>query len=184
MNISREEAWRLFNEYVDSGSLQKHSLAVEAAMRAYSRKHGEDEEKWGICGLLHDFDFEKYPDKHPYTGVEILKEKGYPEDITEAILGHALYTGVPRESLMAKCLYAVDELCGFIYALACIRPTKLEGMAPKSVKKNLKKKGFAANINREEIEQGIEELGVDRDEHIALVIEAMQEIAEELGFKI
>ncbi len=182
MNILREEAWRLLNEHVNSESLQKHSLAVETAMRAYACKYSEDEEKWGICGLLHDFDFEKYPDKHPYAGVEILKQKEYPEDIIQAILGHALYTDVPRKSLMAKCLYAVDELAGFIYALACIRPDKLDGMTPKSVKKNLKKKGFAAKINREEIEQGIEELGVDRDEHIALVIEAMQGIAKELGF--
>jgi len=182
MAHTRQDARALLNEYVSSESLIKHSLAVEAAMRAYAPVYGEDEELWGMCGLLHDMDFERYPDEHPHRGVAILKERGYPKEVCEAILGHVPSTGVPRESDMAKCLYAVDELSGFIYALAHVRPTNLEGMKPKSVKKNLKKKGFAAKIDREEIEEGITALGVDRDEHIARVITALQSISEQLGF--
>ncbi len=182
MTSTRQDAWELLNEYVSQSGLFRHSLAVEAAMRAYAREFNEDEDVWGICGLLHDMDFERYPDEHPHQGVEVLREREYPGEIVHAILSHVSSTGVPRESKMAKCLYAVDELAGFIYALAHIRPTNLDGMMPKSVKKNLKKKGFAAKINREEIERGIEELAVDKDEHIALVIKAMQGISSELGF--
>lgn len=184
MEINREKAWALLKEYVKSPSLIKHSLAVEAAMRAYALKYGEDVEKWGICGLLHDFDFEKFPteERHPFEGAKILKELNYSSEIIEAILGHASYSGVKRESLMAKCLYAVDELCGFLMALAYIRPTHFKGMSSESVKKNLKKKGFAEKISREEIEKGIFELGVDKDEHFNLVIKALQGISKELGF--
>jgi len=184
MNITRGDAWELLNEYVKSESLIRHCLSVEAAMRTYAKKYNGDVEEWGIAGLLHDFDYEKFPslEKHPLEGSKILKEKEYPEDIIQAILGHGNHTGVERESQMAKCLFAVDELCGFIVALAHIRPGHLEGMAAKSVKKNLKKKGFAAAINREEIEQGISELGIDRESHINLVIQALQGISRELGF--
>lgn len=181
MNKTRADAWQLLNEYVQS-PLWKHCLAVEAAMRAYARKYGEDEELWGITGLLHDMDYERFPDKHPFHEVEIFREQGYPEAMIQAILGHATFSGVPRESQMAKCLFAVDELCGFIMACAYVRPTKLEGLEPKSVKKRLKEKSFAAKVNRAEIAQGILELGVPEDEHMALVIRAMQGIAPELGF--
>ena len=184
MKISREKAWALLNGYVKSPSLIKHSLAVEAAMRACALKYGGDIEEWGICGLLHDFDFEKFPikERHPFEGAKILKELNYPPEIIEAIFGHASYSGVKRESLMAKCLYAVDELCGFLMALAYIRPTHFEGMSSESVKKNLKKKGFAEKISREEIEEGIFELGVDKDEHFNLLIKTLQGISKELGF--
>lgn len=186
MEISRQDAWELLNKYVESDSLIKHSLAVEAAMRAYGQKFGKSEdeiEKWGITGLIHDFDYEKDPENHPTGGAEILREKGYPEDVVEAVLGHATYTGVERETEMAKTLFAVDELTGMVMATAYVRPTNFKGMSPRSVKKNLKKNNFAASINRQDIQDGIAELGVDKDEHIALVIEAMAGIAEELGFK-
>ena len=183
--ITREDAWKLLTEYTQKEGLIKHALAVEAAMRAYARKFGEDEEAWGIVGLLHDFDYEKYPsmEDHPFRGAEILRQKGYPEEWVTAILGHANHTGVPRETLMAKALYAVDELCGFITAVAYVRPNKkLSEVKVKSVKKKLKDKAFARQVNREEIRQGAEELGVELDEHIGFVLQAMQEIAEELGF--
>lgn len=175
MLLDRQAAWQLLNEYTKSKSLLKHALCVEAAMRAYAQKFGDDQEKWGITGLLHDFDYEKYPtqDGHPFKGIEILKEKGYPEDIIEAILGHAEYTGTPRVTQLAKTLYAVDELCGFIVAVAYVRPEKLDGMKAKSVKKKLKDKAFAAAVSREHIAQGIEELGVDESEHIELIINAL-----------
>ena len=151
-------------------------------MQAYARKYGEDEEKWGIIGLLHDFDYEKYPEEHPTRGSKILEERGYPEDVRRAILGHATFSGVPRDTTMAKCLFAVDELCGMVMATAYIRPTHFEGMSVKSVKKNLKKKEFAKGIHRDEIQQGIDELGVSEEEHIQLVIDAMRGIQKELGF--
>ncbi|KKU91186.1 MAG: Metal dependent phosphohydrolase [Candidatus Jorgensenbacteria bacterium GW2011_GWA1_48_11] len=184
MNISRNEALALLHEYVQSESLRRHCLAVEAAMRAYAKKYNEDADEWGICGLLHDFDFEKYPSvpSHPIEGSKILREKGYPENIITAILGHASHTDTPRESQMAKCLFAVDELCGFLTALAHIRPDNFSGMSVASVEKNLKKKGFAAKINRGEIDRGIEELGVPRAEHIELTIKALQGVFKELGF--
>jgi putative nucleotidyltransferase with HDIG domain len=155
-------------------------------MRAYARKWGEDEELYGIIGLLHDFDYEKYPtmEEHPYKGSEILRERGYPEEVITAIMGHATYTGVPRESRAAKTLFAVDELAGFMFAVTYVRPSKsIQEVTPKSVKKKLKQPSFAASVNREDIEQGIEELGVDRDEHIQFVIDAMREIDEELGLR-
>ena len=158
MNISRNEALALLHEYVQSESLRRHCLAVEAAMRAYAKKYNED------------------------AGSKILREKGYPENIITAILGHASHTDTPRESQMAKCLFAVDELCGFLTALAHIRPDNFSGMSVASVEKNLKKKGFAAKINRGEIDRGIEELGVPRAEHIELTIKALQGVFKELGF--
>lgn len=182
MTITRDQAWQLLNKYVKS-ALIKHCLAVEAAMRAYAEKYEGNKEIWGITGLLHDFDYEQFPSEHPFKGVEILKEQGYPDEIIQAILGHATYSGVRRESQMAKCLFAVDELCGFITACALVRPTRLAGMEPKSVKKRLRAKAFAAKINRDEIAQGIAELGVPEDEHINLIIKAMQESASALDLQ-
>ena len=185
---SYDDSTGLVKEYTKSESLIKHMLAVEAAMRAYARKYCEDEELWGQTGLLHDFDYEKWPNpnrddtEHPYTGVKILREKGYPESMLDAIMGHAQYSDVPRESKLSKTLFAVDELCGFITAVAYVRPEHLGGMKPKSVKKKLKDKRFAAAVSREDIRQGIEELEVDENEHIAFVIEAMHAIAPQLGF--
>jgi len=156
---------------------------VEAAMRSYARHFKEDEGLWGITGLLHDFDYEKWPEKHPIRGSKILRELDYPEEVVVSILGHSTKTGVARDTKMAQALFAVDELCGMVMATAYVRPTHFDGMSPKSVKKNMKKKGFAAGIHREEIEQGIEELGVQKDEHIERVTEALERIKEELGFK-
>ncbi len=181
--MTREEAYALLTEYTKKENLIKHALAVEAAMRAYARKFGEDEEAWGIVGLLHDFDYEKYPslEDHPFKGAEILREKGYPEEWIEAILGHAEHTGVPRKTNMAKALFAVDELCGFITAVALVRPDKkLDSVKVKSVKKKLKDKAFARQVSREDIRKGAEELGVDLDEHIAFVLEAMKSVADKL----
>ncbi|MFC1483699.1 HD domain-containing protein [Candidatus Neomarinimicrobiota bacterium] len=183
---SRDDAWTLLCEYTKTDSLRNHARAVEQVMRAYARKWGEDEELYGIIGLLHDFDYEKYPtiEEHPYKGSEILREKGYPEEVIAAIMGHATYTGVPRESQAAKTLFAVDELAGFMFAVTYVRPSKsIQEVTPKSVKKKLKQASFAASVNREDIEQGIVDLGVDRDEHIQFVIDAMKEIDEELGLR-
>ncbi len=182
--MTRDEAYQLLTEYTKKENLIKHALAVEAAMRAYARKFGEDEEAWGVVGLLHDFDYEMYPslEDHPFKGAEILRQKGFPEEWVEAILGHAEHTGVPRKTLMAKTLFAVDELCGFITAVALVRPDKkLESVKVKSVKKKLKDKAFARQVSREDIRKGAEELGVDLDEHIAFVLEAMKGIAPKLG---
>ena len=182
--MTRDEAYQLLTEYTKKENLIKHALAVEAAMRAYARKFGEEEEAWGIVGLLHDFDYEKYPslEDHPFKGAEILRQKGFPEEWVEAILGHAEHTGVPRKTLMAKALFAVDELCGFITAVALVRPDKkLASVKVKSVKKKLKDKAFARQVSREDIQKGAEELGVELDEHIAFVLEAMKSIAPQLG---
>lgn len=179
--MDRQTTLELLHEYTKSDSLRKHAYSVEAAMRYYARKFGEDEERWGITGLIHDFDYEKHPTKeeHPYVGVKILEEKGYPEDIRQAVLGHALYTGVPRDSLMAKSLFACDELTGLITAVALVRPTKkIEEVTVSSVKKKMKDKGFARQVSREEIIRGAEELGVDLDEHIENVLTAMKGIAD------
>ena len=184
---TRNEAYNLMCEWVSSESLRKHMLCVEAAMRAYSKKYGEDEEMWGICGLLHDFDYEKFPEYdaekqtgHPYEGIKKLREDGYPEEIIEAILGHALYSGVPRKSNMAKCLFACDELCGFIVACAYLKPDKFASLTAESVMKRLKEKKFAAKVSREDIEQGIMELGVDKDIHIQFVIDALKPIQDQI----
>ena len=181
--MNRADALSLLKEYTKSDALLKHMYSVEAAMRAYAGKFGEDQEKWGIAGLLHDFDYEKYPNApdHPLKGSQVLEEKGYPEEIRRAILGHASYTGVPRDTRMAKALFACDELCGFIMACSLIRPNKIADLEVSSVKKKLKDKGFARNVNREEITQGCAEMEVGLDEHIGFVIEAMKSIATELG---
>ncbi len=182
--MTRQEAWELVSEYTESDSLRKHMLAVEAAMRFYANKYDEDEEKWAIVGLLHDFDYEKHPSpqEHPFVGVEILKGKGVSEEITRAILSHADYSGVIPETLMEKSLYAVDELSGFITAVALVRPSKsVMDVKVKSVKKKLKSKAFAANVNREDILKGTELLQLPLEEHIENVIKAMQKAAPTLG---
>jgi uncharacterized domain HDIG len=182
--VSREDAWQLVTEWIESDSLRKHLLGVEAAMRAYARKWDEDEELYAVTGLVHDLDYERYPDLdtgHPRYAIKELEERGYPQDVIDAVAGHADFMGVPRETRMAKTLYAVDELSGFVAACALVRPTGIEGMKPKSVKKKLKQPSFAAAVNRDEVQRGIDELGVDTDEHIALIIEALAERADELG---
>ena len=182
--MNREQSWELMCTWTESDSLRKHMLAVEAAMRAYARRFGEDEEKWGITGLLHDMDYEKHPtpDEHPMVGVRELESRGYPEDVIHAIKGHADYLDVPRDTLMSKTLYAVDELSGFIVACALMRPEGLENMKAKSVRKKMKQKSFAAAVNRDDIVRGAEELGVDLNEHIEFVAEALRERSGELGF--
>jgi len=182
--VSREDAWQLVTEWIDSDSLRKHLLGVEAGMRAYARKWGEDEELYAVTGLVHDLDYERYPDLetgHPRHAIRELEERAYPQDVIDAVAGHADFMGVPRETRMAKTLYAVDELSGFVAACALVRPTGIEGMKPKSVKKKLKQPSFAAAVNRDEVQRGIDELGVDQDEHIALIIEALAEHSDELG---
>lgn len=182
--MNREQSWELMCTWTQSDSLRKHMLAVEAAMRAYARRFGEDEEKWGITGLLHDMDYEKHPtpDEHPMVGVRELESRGYPDDVIHAIKGHADYLDVPRDTLMSKTLYAVDELSGFIVACALMRPEGLENMKAKSVRKKMKQKSFAAAVNREDIVRGAEELGVDLNEHIEFVAYALRERSDELGF--
>ena len=189
MKLSRADALDLMHEYTPSDALRKHMYAVEAAMRAYARKYGEDEEPWGVVGILHDFDYERWPnpdhsptEEHPSEGSKILAARGYPEQLRRAILGHASYTGVPRDTLLAKVLYAVDELCGFLVACALVRPSRsLADLEVSSVKKKLKDKAFARGVNRDEVRQGAEELGVQLDEHIRFVIEALRPGERELG---
>ena len=178
-----EEALELFHEWTEGDSLRRHAYAVEAGMHFYAEKLGEDVDLWRMTGLLHDMDYEKHPtqEEHPFVGVNVLREKGYPESMLEAILGHAPYSGTPRTTRLAQTLFAVDELAGFITAVAYMRPTALEGMKPKSVKKKLKDKRFAAAVSREDIRIGAEELGIELDEHIANVIAGMQKHAERLG---
>jgi putative nucleotidyltransferase with HDIG domain len=184
--LNRESAWKLLTEYTQSESLRKHALAVEACMRAYARKLGEDEEKFAITGLLHDFDYEKYPtpEEHPFVGNKIMREKGYPEDVLRAILSHADYSGVKRESPMEKALYACDELSGLITAAALVKPTKaVADVDAKSIRKKMKDKAFARSVNRDDIVNGTADLGIDLDEHITFCIEAMKGIAKELGLE-
>jgi putative nucleotidyltransferase with HDIG domain len=181
---SRDEAWQLFCEWTESESLRKHVLGVEAAMRAYAREWGEDEELWAVTGIVHDLDYERYPDLetgHPRMALEELRRLGYPEEVIDAVAGHAERLGVPRVTPLAKTLFAVDELSGFVAACAVVRPTGIVGMTPKSVKKKLKQPSFAAAVDREEVTRGAEELGVDFDEHLARVIAGMEERADELG---
>jgi len=186
---SREETLALMQEYTASDSLRKHMLAVEGAMRGYAKKVGEDEERWGIAGLIHDFEYERFPnnahsptEEHPSEGVRVLRSKGYPEDILEAILGHAHYTNTPRVSKMAKTLFAVDELTGLITATALVRPTKsVHEVDARSVRKKMKDKAFARGVNRDDVINGASELGVDLDEHISFVIAAMQARSADLG---
>ncbi len=180
----RDGAWELLCSYTKTDSLRKHALAVEAAMRAYAERFGEDADAWGIVGLLHDFDYERWPDaeNHPYRGEEILREHGFPDAWRRAILGHASYTGVPRDSLMARALFAVDELCGFISAVTLVRPSRsLIDVDVRSVRKKMKERGFARSVNREEIVQGAEELGVDLDAHIDFVLASLRAIAGSIG---
>jgi putative nucleotidyltransferase with HDIG domain len=182
--VAREEAWSLLTEFTQSESLRKHALAVEACMRAYARKLGGDESLWGLVGLIHDFDYEKYPsaEDHPFKGSEILKERGYSEEIRRAILSHAEYSGVPRETTMEKALFACDELAGFITAATLVKPSKsLSELDAKSVRKKMKDKAFARSVNRADIVNGAADLGVDLEEHITFCIEAMKGIAAELG---
>lgn len=185
----RADTLALMKEYTASDSLRKHMLSVEAAMRAYAGKFGEDADRWGTTGLIHDFDYERYPnaahsptEEHPAEGVRILRGRGYPEDILQAILGHATYSGVPRETLMAKALFAVDELTGLITATALVRPSRsVHEVEARSVRKKMKDKAFARGVNREDVINGASELGVDLDAHIAFVISAMQSVADEIG---
>jgi putative nucleotidyltransferase with HDIG domain len=186
MNMDRAACWNLLCEFTQSESLRKHALAVEACMRAYARKFGEDEQRWGGVGLIHDFDYEKYPsaEDHPFRGSEILKERGYPEEIRRAILSHADYANVPRQTPLEKTLFACDELAGFITAIALVKPGKsLAEVDAKSVRKKMKDKAFARSVSRDDIVNGALELGVDLDQHIAFCIEAMKGIAGELGLE-
>ncbi len=181
---TREAAWDLLNEYTRNPNLIKHALAVEAAMRAYAEKFGEDPERWGIVGLLHDFDYDRFPDEHPWKGAAVLEGLGYPDDIVHAVKSHADFTGTPRDRLMDRALFAVDELCGFITAATLVRPGKRVAELPvRSVKKKMKDKAFARTVNREDIRTGAQELGVDLDEHIGFVISAMARVAGELGLE-
>ena len=184
--MTRDEAYQLMTEWTESESLRNHMLAVEAAMREYARKFGEDEEKWAVVGLLHDMDYEKHPTKeeHPYVAVKFLQEKSVDEEITHAILAHASYTGVKAESLMEKTLLAVDELCGLITACVYVRPSRsVLDLKVKSVKKKMKQAGFARAVSREDIINGAELLDVSLDDHIATVIEGLQKRAAEIGLK-
>jgi predicted hydrolase (HD superfamily) len=187
--MTRDDALALMHEYTESDALRKHMYAVEAAMRGYARQNGEEEEAWGLVGLLHDFDYEKYPndahsptEEHPSFGVRLLRGRGLPEESCQAILGHASYCGVARESAMAKTLFAVDELCGFLVACVLVRPSRsFNDLTVKSVKKKLKDKAFAKGVHREDIRQGTEELGVLLEEHIQFLIDTLGPIEGELG---
>jgi putative nucleotidyltransferase with HDIG domain len=181
---TREEAWRLFCDWTESDSLRKHVLGVEAALVAYARRYGTDEELWAVTAILHDLDYEKHPDLetgHPRVALELFRELDYPPELIDAVAGHADFLGVPRETKLAKALYAVDELSGFVAACALVRPTGIEGMTPKSVTKKLKTAAFAAAVNREEVRRGAEELGEDFDQHLRTVIAALEERSEQLG---
>jgi putative nucleotidyltransferase with HDIG domain len=183
MELTRERAWETLTRYTKSESLLRHALAVEASTAAYARKYGEDEVLWRVAALLHDFDYEMHPtlDKHPQDGAPILREEGYPEEVVETVLSHAEHLALPRDTQLKKALFACDELSGFVHACALVRPTGLEGLEPKSVKKKLKQPSFAAGVHRDEVYRGAEELGVDLDEHIRTIVEALQPIAAELG---
>jgi putative nucleotidyltransferase with HDIG domain len=186
MKINRDDAWQLLNEYTKSESLLKHALAVEAAVRGYARMFGEDEEAWGIVALLHDFDYERWPtpENHPFRGCEILSEKGYPEWVTRAILSHAEYSGVVRESRLEKTLWACDEMAGFVTAASLVRPSKsVLDLEPNSVIKRMKDKAFARAVKREDLRQGAEALGLPLEEHIKNVISFMRERADALGLR-
>ena len=182
--LSREQAWDLFCSWTESESLRRHVLAVEAAMRAYARRFGEDEEVWGLVGMLHDLDYERHPDLetgHPRVALKELEEQGFSPEFVRAVASHADFLGVSRDSAMEKTLFAVDELSGFLMACAYVRPEGIHGMTPKSVKKKMKTPAFAAAVNRDELRAGAEELGVEFDEHVAFVIAALDENADTLG---
>jgi putative nucleotidyltransferase with HDIG domain len=182
---TRDQAWETLKKYTQSEALRRHALAVEASVGAYARKFGEDEELWRVTALLHDFDYEMHPtlDKHPQDGAPILREEGYPEEVVEGVLSHAEHLGLPRDTPMKKTLFACDELAGFIHACGLVRPDGIETLEPKSVRKKLKQPSFASGVNRDDVVQGAEELGVDLNEHIAFVTEAMRPIAGELGLR-
>lgn len=182
MNPTREEAWRLLNEYTANPNLIKHALAVEAALAAYARRFGEDPESWAVVGLIHDFDYDRFPDEHPFRGIAILEQLGYPGAMIHAVSAHADYTGTPRESLLDKALFAVDELCGFITAAALVRPDRsIGGLTVQSVRKRMKDKAFARAVSRDDLRRGAEELGIPLEGHIEFVIAAMTGIADQLG---
>ncbi|MGE3140448.1 MAG: HD domain-containing protein [Thermoleophilia bacterium] len=183
MEVTRDNAWATLTRYTTSEALLRHALAVEASVRWYAREGGEDEEVWGCAALLHDFDWEIHPtlEQHPQDGAPILREEGWPEVVIEAVLAHAAHTGVPRDTPLKRTLFACDELSGFVHACGLVRPTGLEGLTPKSVKKKLKQPSFAAGVHREDVTAGAEELGLDLDVHIANVIAALQPIAADLG---
>jgi putative nucleotidyltransferase with HDIG domain len=185
LELSRDRAWDTLTRYTKSEALLRHALAVEASVRAYARKFGEDEELWGVTALLHDFDYEIHPtlDKHPQDGAPILREEGYPEVVIEGILSHAEHLAMPRDTPLKKTLFACDELSGFIHACGLVRPDGIATLEPKSVKKKLKQPSFAAGVHRDEVYKGAEELGVELDDHIRFVIEAMRPIAGELGLR-
>jgi putative nucleotidyltransferase with HDIG domain len=181
---SRDAAWDLFCEWTGSDSLRKHALSVEAGMRAYARIYGEDEERWAVTALVHDLDYERFPDLatgHPREALKELEKLDYPQDVIDAVAGHADFLEVPRETRMAKALYAVDEMSGFVTACALVRPTGIEGMKPKSVRKKMKQPSFAAAVPREQLQRAADELGVELNEHIQTVIDALAEHADELG---
>ena len=185
MDVTRERAWQTLTEYTQSEALRRHALAVEASVGAYARKRGEDEEFWRAAALLHDFDYEIHPtlDKHPQDGAPILREEGYPEELIEAVLSHAEHLAMPRDTPLKQTLFACDELSGFVHACGLVRPTGLEGLEPKSVKKKLKQPSFAAGVHRDEVYAGAELLGLELDEHIANVVAALRPIAGELGLR-
>jgi putative nucleotidyltransferase with HDIG domain len=182
---TRQQAWETLTRYTKSQALLRHALAVEAATRAYARRFGEDEELWSVTALLHDFDYEIHPtlDKHPQDGAPILRAEGYPEEVVETVLSHANHLNLPRDTILKKTLFACDELSGFVHACALVRPTGVNGLEPKSVRKKLKQPSFAAGVSRDDVYEGAEQLGIDLDEHIANVIAALQPIAGELGLR-
>jgi putative nucleotidyltransferase with HDIG domain len=185
VNPNREQAWVTLTRYTKSESLLRHALAVEASTAWYARNLGEDEELWRVTALLHDFDYEIHPtlDKHPQDGAPMLREEGYPEEVIDAILSHANHTSVPRDTPLKKTLFACDELSGFVHACGLVRPTGLEGLEPKSVKKKLKQPSFAAGVSRADVYEGAELIGLELDQHIANIVEALQPIASELGLR-
>ncbi len=185
MKPTRDQAWETLTRYTKSESLLRHALAVEASTRFYARKFGEDEELWGVVALLHDFDYEIHPTlaEHPQDGAPILREEGYPDEVIEGVLSHAEHLGLPRDTPLKKTLFACDELSGFVHACGLVRPTGLDGLEPKSVKKKLKQPSFASGVNRDEVQQGAELLQIELDEHIRNVIAALQPIAKELGLR-
>ncbi len=185
MDVTRDRAWTTLTRYTTSESLLRHALAVEASVRGYARRGGEDEELWAAVALLHDFDYEIHPtlDQHPQDGAPLLREEGYPEDLVEAVLSHAEHLGMPRDTPLKRTLFACDELSGFVHACGLVRPTGLDGLEPKSVRKKLKQPSFAAGVHRDEVYAGAELIGLDLDEHIANVVAALQPIAPELGLR-
>ena len=185
MEPTRERAWETLTKYTESEALRRHALAVEASTAWYARQFGEDEERWRVVALLHDFDYEIHPtlDQHPQDGASILRAEGYPEEVIEAVLSHAEHLDMPRDTMLKKALFACDELSGFVHACGLVRPTGLDGLEPKSVKKKLKQPSFAAGVHRDEVYAGAEGLGIELDDHIRNVVEALQPIAPELGLR-